>query len=142
MLDGLDDASFDGVVCNMSLMDIPDLAATLGAVSRVLRPNGWFVFSVVHPICQTPGSPWWVLEGDEIVGVEVRNYFTEGHWRRGNPEGIRGKLGAYHRTLGTYVSELEPKEATGRYAELAPVHEHVPVALVARCIKNGASIRT
>lgn len=148
-LDGLEDAGFDGVVCNMSLMDIPDLGATLRSVARVLRPGGWFVFSVVHPICQTPGSPWWVREGDEIVGVEVRDYFAEGHWRRDNPEGIRGRLGAYHRTLATYVNGLvgagfaverllEPA-ATGRYAEVAPVHETVPVALVVRCVRRGRS---
>lgn len=147
ILGGLPDAGFDGVVCNMSLMDIPDLAGTLGSVLRVLRPGGWFVFSVVHPICGTPGSPWWITEGDEIVGVGVRNYFAEGHWRRDNPTGIRGKLGAYHRTIGTYVEELvrsgftlerliEPR-ATGRYADLTPVHRSVPAALVARCVKRG-----
>ncbi len=148
-LDALEDAGFDGVVCNMSLMDIPDLGATLRAVSRVLRPGSWFMFSVVHPICQTPGSPWWVVEDGEIVGVEVRDYFAEGHWRRGNPEGIRGKLGAYHRTFGTYVDGLarsglvlerllEPR-ATGRYAEVAPIHEKVPVALVIRCAKRESA---
>lgn len=142
-LDGLADGSFDGVLCNMSLMDIPDLNATLGSVSRILRPGGWFVFSVVHPICQTPGSPWWAREGDTIVGVEVRDYFAEGYWRRGNSEGVRGKLGAHHRTLSTYVNGLtrsglgiehllEPR-ASGDYADLAPVHRHVPVALVIRC---------
>ena len=146
-LDGLADGAFDGVVCNMSLMDIPDLDATLGAVSRVLRPGGWFVFSVIHPICQTPNSPWWAREGDAMVGVEVRDYFSEGHWRRGNPEGIRGRLGAHHRTLSTYVNGLaraaglkierllEPR-ATGLYAETAPVHRDVPVALVVRCEKG------
>ena len=129
------------------MMDIPDLVATLRAVARILRPGGWFVFSVVHPICQTPGSPWWVLEEGGIVGVEVRDYFAEGYWRRATPNGIRGRLGAHHRTLSTYVNGLadaglsierllEPR-ATGRYAEAAPVHEDVPAALVARCKRGG-----
>jgi SAM-dependent methyltransferase len=145
-LDAVPDGAFDGVVCNMSLMDIPDLDATLGTVSRVLRPGGWFVFSVVHPVCQTPGSPLWAREGGTVVGVEIRDYFAEGYWRRGNPEGVRGKLGAHHRTLSTYVNGLaraglfierllEPR-ATGEYADLAPVHRHVPVALVVRCAKR------
>jgi ubiquinone/menaquinone biosynthesis C-methylase UbiE len=43
------DASFDGVTCHMALMDIPDLGATIRSVARVLRPGGWFVFSIVHP---------------------------------------------------------------------------------------------
>lgn len=146
-LDAVPYGVFDGVVCNMSLMDIPDLDDTLGTVSRVLRPGGWFVFSVVHPICQTPGSPWWAREGNTVVGVEVRDYFAEGYWRRGNSEGVRGRLGAYHRTLSTYINGLtraglqirrllEPR-ATGGYAEAAPVHRDVPVALVVRCEKSG-----
>jgi ubiquinone/menaquinone biosynthesis C-methylase UbiE len=45
----LGDASFDGVVCRMALMDIPQLAPTIRAVARVLRDGGWFVFSIVHP---------------------------------------------------------------------------------------------
>ncbi|MPZ13618.1 MAG: methyltransferase domain-containing protein [Chloroflexi bacterium] len=50
-LAALRDAVFDGVTCNLALMDIADLDATAAAVYRVLRPGGWFVFSVVHPIC-------------------------------------------------------------------------------------------
>ena len=144
-LDVVADRSFDGVVCNMALMDIPDLAATLRAVTRILRPRGWFIFSVVHPVLQTPGSPRWVLEEDKIVGLELRNYFAEGFWRRDNPEGLRWRVGAYHRTLSTYVNELvradltierfvEPR-ATGRFADFAPVYEDVPVVLVVRCGK-------
>ena len=45
----LGNASFDGVVCHMALMDIPDLRPTIGSVARVLRDDGWFVFSIVHP---------------------------------------------------------------------------------------------
>jgi ubiquinone/menaquinone biosynthesis C-methylase UbiE len=146
-LAGLADESFDGVVCNMALMDIADLPACLDSVARVLRPGGSFVFSIVPPFFQTPGSPRWVRENGKIVGLEVRNYFTEGYWRRDNPEGVRGKVGAYHRTLSTYVNELvraglaierfvEPP-ATGRLAEIAPVYKEVPAALLARCAKPG-----
>ncbi len=44
-LDGEALGLFDGVVCFMALMDIPDLASTLHSVARILRPTGWFVFS-------------------------------------------------------------------------------------------------
>ncbi len=43
------DESFDGVTCQLGLMDIPDLTATLSSVQRVLRPGGWFVFVIGHP---------------------------------------------------------------------------------------------
>ena len=148
-LDAVPDGTFDGVVCNMSLMDIPDLDTTPGTVSRVLRSGGWFVFSVVHPISQTPGSPWWAREGDTVVGVEVRDYFAEGYWRRGNLEGVRGSLGAHHRTsstdvnglarAGLFIERLLEPRATGEYADLAPVHRQVPAALVVRCVKRGGA---
>jgi 2-polyprenyl-3-methyl-5-hydroxy-6-metoxy-1,4-benzoquinol methylase len=151
-LDAIADETFDGVVCNTALMDIPDLAAALRTVSRILRPRGWFVFSVVHPIFQTPGSPRWTRKGDVIVGADVRNYFAEGYWRRDDLDGVRGRVGAYHRTLSTYINALvqsgltierlsEPR-ATGRFGDLAPVYKELPVALIARCTKNGVSGKT
>ena len=82
---------FEGVVCNMALMDMPDLGAVFASVSRILRPGGWFVFSITHPCFQTP--PGW-------------SYFTEGLWRSDNPNGVRGKVGAYHRTLSAYLNAL------------------------------------
>src|SRR5687767_8692255 len=47
--DALDLETFDGVVCNMALMDIPSLEPALRTVARILRPGGWFVFSIIHP---------------------------------------------------------------------------------------------
>jgi ubiquinone/menaquinone biosynthesis C-methylase UbiE len=151
-LDAVADETFDGVVCNTALMDIPDLAAALRTVSRILRSSGWFVFSVVHPIFQTPGSPRWIREEDVIVGTEIRNYFAEGYWRRDNLDGVRGRVGAYHRTFSTYFNALvqsgltiehcsEPR-ATGRFGELAPVYKELPVALIVRCTKNSVFAKT
>ena len=48
------DAVLDGVVCNMALMDIPELDPTVKAVARVLRPAGWFVYSI-STSATTPG---------------------------------------------------------------------------------------
>jgi ubiquinone/menaquinone biosynthesis C-methylase UbiE len=35
-LEKLDDQSYDAVICNMALMDIPDIQSTLQAVHRIL----------------------------------------------------------------------------------------------------------
>jgi hypothetical protein len=43
-----DGRAFDGCTCEMALMDIDDLAGALSAVTAV-RPDGWFVASMVHP---------------------------------------------------------------------------------------------
>jgi ubiquinone/menaquinone biosynthesis C-methylase UbiE len=46
-LDSVRDALFDGVVCHMALMDIPDLHSTLATVFRILQPHR--VVRAVHP---------------------------------------------------------------------------------------------
>ncbi|MCC7257725.1 MAG: methyltransferase domain-containing protein [Gammaproteobacteria bacterium] len=39
-----DSASFDSVVCTLTLCSIPDVAASLAEVGRVLKPGGQFLF--------------------------------------------------------------------------------------------------
>jgi ubiquinone/menaquinone biosynthesis C-methylase UbiE len=45
-MDWWDGTAYDGVVCNMALMDIDDLHAALRTVASVLRPSGWFNLSL------------------------------------------------------------------------------------------------
>ena len=47
--DWWDGMAYDGVVCNMALMDIDDFHAALRTVASVLRPSGWFNLSLLHP---------------------------------------------------------------------------------------------
>lgn len=140
----LGDALFDGVLCNMALMDIPDLPATFRAVYRILRPHGWFIFSITHPCFQTSGAKWIDEPGVRVRRV-VAAYFEEGFWRSEYTQGVRGKVGAYHRTLGTYINSLttadlaiecilEP-QAQGQSAETIPGYREVPAVLIARCRK-------
>lgn len=104
-LEAVRDACFEGVTCNLALMDIPDLGRTLQTVARLLGPGGWFVFSIVHPCFQTPRSTW-IQREDGTTARVVSGYFDEGFWRSDNPNGVRGKVGAYHRTLSTYLNAL------------------------------------
>lgn len=55
-LHALPDAAFDLVTCQLGLMDIPDLTATLIAVHRVLRAAGAFVFVIGHPCFLAPDA--------------------------------------------------------------------------------------
>lgn len=48
-------ASVDTIVCGLALSDIAKLETALGELSRVLRPGGCIVYSVVHPIGATQG---------------------------------------------------------------------------------------
>ena len=49
-------ASFDGALCNMALMDMADTTPLMQALTSLLRANGRFVFSVVHPCFNNPAA--------------------------------------------------------------------------------------
>ena len=144
----LANVGFDGVVCNMALMDIPDLAATLRTVARILRPGGWFVFSITHPCVQMPDSAWMTRpDGATIRGSG--NYFAEGFWQPAGAPGVRGRVGARHRTLSAYLNTLsdaglvlehtaEPV-ATEALVERMPGYRWLPPAFLARCRKLNDS---
>lgn len=137
--------SFDGVVCLLALMDIPDLDAVLNSVYRILRLGGWFVFAITHPCFQTPDSRWTGKAGG-TVKRELRRYFREGFWQSDNPNGVRGKVGAYHRTLSTYLNALhragllleemiEP-QADDALTARVPGYAEAPPVLIVRCRKG------
>lgn len=135
--------SFDGVACHFGLSDIDDLGAAIATVSRVLTQDGWFVFSILHPC-----FPGW---GDDAPSSwpPGRGYFAEGWWLADNP-GFRGKVGANHRTLSTYLNQLiEHGLAIEQAAEPPPVGEWlsakrsedlVPVFFVLRCRRERSDL--
>ena len=136
----LHDEAFDLVTCQLALMDIPDLDATLAAVRRVLRPAGGLVAVLSHPCFLAPFAV--TVDGpDGAPGRLVTRYLEEEFWRSPNPQGVR-RAGAYHRTLATYLNAfvrhaffleraLEP-EAGGEYAREQPVYARVPIFFAVR----------
>ena len=134
-LSSFSDALFDGVLCNLALMDIEDLPATAHTVQRILRPGGWLIFSILHPC-----APVTSAEG----GLQQRpqSYFEEGLWFSPNPLSVRGRVGSYHRTVSTYLQsfldvrlkleQIREPQATGSIAERIAAYTAVPVVLVAR----------
>jgi ubiquinone/menaquinone biosynthesis C-methylase UbiE len=104
----LGSASFDGVVCHMALMDIPDLTPTIKSVARVLRDDGWFVFSIVHPCYHAHV---------EIAG----DYLLDHRYAKLRPPDWLPPH-AYHRPLAAYVNEL----ADAGFRVERVVEEHTP----------------
>ncbi len=140
----LADASFDGIVCNMALMDIPDLAATFRTAYRILRPRGWFAFSITHPCIQMPDSLWNTRDDGTIIR-ESGTYFAEGFWKPAPGPGVRGRIGAHHRTLSTYlntlvlanfqIQSLSEPHAEGDLEQRFRSYRSLPAALVVYCHK-------
>jgi ubiquinone/menaquinone biosynthesis C-methylase UbiE len=137
----LPDCGFDGIVSSLALTDIPDLTATTHEIFRVLRPAGFFVFAINHPCGPSSG-----LKG--TLDYASHGYFEEGFWRSSNPESVRGRVGAYHRRVSTYLEAclasgmvlehmMEP-QGTERLANVAAGYQHAPCVLAIRCRKPRA----
>ena len=102
----LSDNRFDAVVINMALMDIPNHKSTFESCYRILKAKGMFVFSILHPCFESPFSsddpPLELTSSGDFVACRVNRYLEEGHWQSGGT-GVRGRVGAYHRTISTYI---------------------------------------
>ena len=139
----LSDSSFTGCVCVMALINIPDLQAVFQTVRRILKPGGWFVFAITHPCFETPHAQWTTLPHPEhTIARIVTGYFDERYWVSTNPNGVRGRVGDYHRTLSTYLNALsgagfaleraiEPRPSAGQ-TELVPGNQEIPTLLLIR----------
>ena len=126
-----DGARFDGVLCNLALMDIDDLAGALAAAAAVLRPGGWFTFSLFHP-CY-PGG-WEGSPTGLASWPPDRGYAAEGWWQTSGV-GVRGRVGATHRMLSTYLNAV--LRAGFDFDEFMEPRLHVPVYFVARCRRRS-----
>jgi ubiquinone/menaquinone biosynthesis C-methylase UbiE len=96
----LEQEIFDGVVCSFGLADIDDLDGAIATVARVLHPDGFFAFSILHPC-----FPGWASKQAQPSWQPERGYYVEGWWRATSPaHGLRPKVGANHRMLSTYLN--------------------------------------
>lgn len=130
-------ASFDAVVANMVLMDIPDLAPALHACVAALVPGGSLIFSISHPCFEESNDAW---AGKRYV--EVREYLHD--------YPIQQQIGQrFHRPLSVYLNlvaaegcRLREVAEPGLDAELAsrgPADErnvHVPNFVVVHATKG------
>lgn len=104
------DASVDIAVSQMAIMDIPDHRALFRSVRRVLTAKGVFVFSLLHPCFETPfhvpDQPQFLVDANsDPIACLVYQYASEGFWQSGGT-GVRGHMGAYHRTMSTLLNDL------------------------------------
>ncbi|HEX6290107.1 MAG TPA: class I SAM-dependent methyltransferase [Herpetosiphonaceae bacterium] len=148
----LGERRFDAAVCNMALMDMPTIQPLLSALTRLLRPDGRFVFSVAHP-CFNSNAMRMVAEMEDRGGVLETTYaLTITDYLRVPPQkgaGMKGEPAAhyyFHRPLsvllgacfeaGFVLDALEepafPAQESARPILSWSSYGHIPPVLVAR----------
>lgn len=98
---GIEDASFDVVLCAMMLMDVEDVQGTMKEIGRVLKRQGKVFISILHPCFKPPVEHHWGRDQD-AVQVVVKNYFQPAQWQ-GKIAGIEQPVIYRHKTLSEYV---------------------------------------
>jgi len=96
----LEGNSFDGIVSNTVLMDIPAVDVALTEFRRLLRPPGRLVFSITHPSFVM--WSWTRDDSGRKLWKPVDDYLTI----RSEVYDFWGPTRHYHRPLSWYISAL------------------------------------
>lgn len=115
-------AAFDLVFSSLALHYVENLERLLALVQAAMVPEGWFVFSMEHPIYTAPrhqgwveyeGQPSWVLNSYLDEGVRSTDWLMKGVIKQ-------------HRTLGTVFRLLRGSGITVTHLEeWGPAEEQV-----------------
>ena len=108
--------SFDFATSFMCLMDLPDQEKAIAEAYRVLKPGGFFQFSIEHPCFKTPYMKK-VQHAQGGISFEIGQYFkgSDGaieEWIFGDaPEELKSRLPKFsipnfHRTLSWWINTL------------------------------------
>ncbi len=68
--------TFDAAVSTMAMMDMADYAACVKEVYRVLKPSGFFQFSILHPCFFTHAFKWILDKEGKRDGLVTGDYFS------------------------------------------------------------------
>jgi ubiquinone/menaquinone biosynthesis C-methylase UbiE len=132
-------ATFDFVAAFMSLMDISETERVLAEVFRVLKPGGFFQFSIIHPCFDTPHRKNLRDETGYTYAIEVGGYFRgrEGEveewiFHSAPPEARERlplfRIPVFMRTLSSWLNRLvEADFVLERFGEPYPGDEAVQV---------------
>lgn len=130
------DRRFDFATSFMCLMDLPEQDLALAEAFRVLRPNGFLQFSIIHPCFQPSGLEWVSDEDGKRTGAIVRNYFdppwdieewTFSHTTEAQRTGLEPfRVPRFPRTLGWWLNTLlDTGFALERFAEPHPTLQQI-----------------
>lgn len=112
-----DDNEFDFATSFMCLMDVHNVEKALSEAYRVLKPNGFFQFSITHPCFNTPHRKNLRNANSKTYAIEVGNYFNYqngaiGEWIFSDaPEELKKlfpkfKIPTFNRTLSQWFKAI------------------------------------
>lgn len=105
----LGEHQFDAALCSMALFDMAEIDPLIWALTRLLRPGGRFVFSVIHPCFNNPHMTHVAemedREGDlvTVYSVKVFGYMTPSVSRGVAIAGQPRPQLYFHRPLGVLL---------------------------------------
>ncbi len=157
------EAAFDFAAAFMSMMDMPNPAQALGEAARVLRPGGFFQFSILHPCFVSPVRRVLRDAAGRTTHVELARYFDsiDGElelWKFNTaPQEEQDKvepfrIQRFHRTLsqwvdaivaaGLVIEQFHEPTATPELSARFPILEDTrqfPLSLIIRARKPAVS---
>lgn len=147
-MEGLDQppASFDLVVSSLAIHYVKDHGRLINDVARWLRPGGYLVFSVEHPMKSAPEQPdvRWCLDAADQPIWPLSGYCAEGERER---EWLSSRVVRYHRKVSTILNdvvnaglilEYVDEPATSPAGDFFEHHRERPAILLIRARKGGS----
>lgn len=98
-------ASFDGAIANMVLFDFDPIDSALREIGRVVKPGGFFIFSLLHPFFIAGSAHKHFSEFFGLPHYELTQYATP-FAKQWHVQGIHHETTVYHRPLEYYVRTL------------------------------------
>ncbi|MFX1390747.1 MAG: class I SAM-dependent methyltransferase [Promethearchaeota archaeon] len=153
------DNYFEFAIATMSIMDIADNESAIAETFRVLKPGGFFQFSMTHPFVSNSEFRWIRDEQNKKIGFIIEDYFKKlngeiEEWIFGAAPKIitdkmsKFKIPRFTRTLSEWLNLLIKKgfvleEFCEPYADDVTLKNHpeeygsriIPYFLIIRCRK-------
>ncbi|WP_455684579.1 class I SAM-dependent methyltransferase [Thomasclavelia sp.] len=96
--------SFDIILSSLAFHYVKDFESIITNISKWIKKDGEFIFSVEHPVFTSYGSQdWYYDENGKILHFPVDNYYYEG---KRDAIFLGEKVIKYHRTITTYLNTL------------------------------------
>lgn len=108
----LGERHFDAAICNMAIMDMATIEPLASAMSKLLKPDGRFVFSVMHPCFNGAGMKFAVEEEDiegeirTVYSIKVTKYSGVWHQKGLGMIGQPAPHYYFHRTISDLFNTL------------------------------------